>query len=172
MITQPASSPSRSGTSSPDCCAMVEEHRPPISAYWYRSVKGWHCWQCDGRDDDGWRHRPIRRAKPWPVSVDGTAGWPMPDISGDPCPLLPFGPIGWRPWATWQVARDWYIAFYSCERGHAWLCGYGLVGGAKDLPELRQILVSPHRILPTDEEFRLLDIDPGEIRLRLVRWPR
>lgn len=55
----PTEHPPRSRTEHPPrCCATPRDHRPNLSAYWYRAVNGWHCWQCDGRADDGWRRCP------------------------------------------------------------------------------------------------------------------
>lgn len=106
----------------------------------------------------------------WPVAVDGVRGWPMPDCAGDPCPLKPVGPIGWRPWAVWQAASDWYVGFYTCDRGHAWTCGHGVVAGAKDMPDLREIRISPQRTIPTDDQLAPMGLDPVDLHLRLVEW--
>jgi hypothetical protein len=44
----------------PSCCADYARHRRPLTSYHYRAANGWHCWECDGRRDDGWRYcRPV-----------------------------------------------------------------------------------------------------------------
>jgi hypothetical protein len=40
----------------PSCCFDYAHHRRPLTGYHYRAANGWHCWQCDGRRDDGYRY--------------------------------------------------------------------------------------------------------------------
>lgn len=99
-----------------------------------------------------------------PVIVEGVRGWPMPDLAGDPC-----GPdadwYGWLPWAIIPAGRSWYVGLYSCDRGHAWSCGYGLVAHPED-PALRVLKLSPCRIVPSDGYLG----DALPVRVELVDW--
>jgi len=107
----------------------------------------------------------------WPVEIGGNRGWPLPDAAWDPCGSgrwATTSPAGWLPWAVWQADAGWYVAFYTCDRGHAWTCGYGSLAGYSELRRYRR---SPARIVPTDEYLRRHVADPGAIRLRLIAWP-
>jgi hypothetical protein len=104
----------------------------------------------------------------WPVGIGNHRGWPMPDAAWDgDCPAT--DRRGWLPWAIWQARPDWYVAFYTCDRGHAWTCGHGSVAGLSELAGFR---VSPFRTLPRDAYLRRHAGDPAEMRLRLIDWGR
>jgi hypothetical protein len=108
------------------------------------------------------------RERIWPVSVAGVRGWPLPDAAWDEACGFRADVQGWLPWAVWQSAPDWYIAFYSCDRGHAWTCGHGSVAGPG---KLRGFALSPVRTMPSDAYLREHVAEPDTIRLRIVGWP-
>ena len=102
-----------------------------------------------------------------PATVDSLRGWPMPDGAwDDDCRPADRAP-GFLPWAIWQPQPDWYVGFYTCDRGHAWTCGHGAVASLEDLAAFR---VSPTRRLPSDTYLRRHAGDPASIVLRLIDW--
>jgi hypothetical protein len=97
----------------------------------------------------------------------------MPDIAWDewctPADQRRDGVVGYLPWAVEQVAPDWYLAFYTCRRGHAWACGHGAVAS---WPELLRFTVSPHRVMPSRSYLRAHGVArPELLRARLVTYP-
>ena len=95
-------------------------------------------------------------------------GWPMPDLAGDDCRGALLDYRGWLPWAFVQVSPDWYVGLYSCDHGHAWTCGYGMVAHPADR-DLRSLRVSPRRVVP-DELERHAGIVTRPIRLTVLDW--
>ncbi len=105
-----------------------------------------------------------------PVSVEGVYGWPMADLAYDPCGA-DADYDGWLPWAIIRCGPDWYVGLYSCDRGHVWTCGYGLIAHPDD-PELRRLKLSPRRLVPSDDYLRGhggCDL-PIPIRVELIDW--
>ncbi len=94
----------------------------------------------------------------------------MADLAYDPCGLAADS-RGWLPWAVIPAGPGWYVGLYSCGRGHVWTCGYGMVADPGD-PGLRQLKVSPHRIVPGDDylaEHGGCDL-LAPVRIVLIDW--
>ena len=102
-----------------------------------------------------------------PVTVEGVRGWPLPDAGWDPCGA-DADLYGWLPWAVIHAGPDWYVGLYSCDRGHRWTCGYGMVA-ARDDPGLRVLKVSPYRIVPSAPYLHEHGI-PRPVQLEIVDW--
>ena len=102
-----------------------------------------------------------------PLILDGRPGWPMPDCAWDPC-YPNSDHHGWLPWAIIR-GDDWYTGLYSCDKGHAWTCGYSLLIRHED-PDLAQLKISPHRIVPSDAYFREHTNPPRPIQIELIDW--
>jgi len=105
-----------------------------------------------------------------PVTVEGVRGWPMADSAWDPCGAeADF--YGWLPWAVIPAGPGWYVGLYSCDHGHRWTCGYGMVAHRDD-PDLRVLKISPYRTVPSDAYLREhggCDI-PRPVQIELIDW--
>ncbi len=114
-----------------------------------------------------------RREAAWPVGIAGTRGWPMPDGAwDDQCGQR--ADVAWLPWAVWQREPDWYVAFYTCDRGHAWTCGYGF---AISMQQVCAWLadgssrVSPVRIVPPSDYLQRHGFEKDSpLHLQVIDW--
>lgn len=124
--------------------------------------------------------RPARSGGAGPIVIEGVCGWPLPDIAWDSC-IDAGGPYrnGWLPWAVmplrspWYKGRgfDWYVGFYSCDRGHVWTCGYAdVLTTEEQLSEVRSWLVSPLRTVPSPEYLAQRDWIGPLVGLQTIDW--
>lgn len=103
----------------------------------------------------------------WPVGIGMHRGWPLPDGAwDDECPEPHTD--GFLPWAIWQKTPTWWIGFYSCDRGHAWTCGYGSVAGWTEVHNYR---ISPIHRMPSDEYLRERVGEPSQIKAIVLAYP-
>jgi hypothetical protein len=115
-----------------------------------------------------WRPKYTRRELIWPVGIGQHRGWPLPDGAWDQLCVQPHSD-GFLPWAIWQTKPDWYLGFYTCEAGHAWTCGHGVVAGWSEIASFRR---SPFRRLPNRGYIKAqLRVEPDQINLRVLDYP-
>lgn len=111
--------------------------------------------------------RPLRE-RIWPVAVGTRRGWPCPDGAWDQLCVKPHSD-GFLPWAVWQCRRNWYVGFYTCDLGHAWTTGYGVVAA---WPDVRGFRISPHRRLPSSGYLKHhVTKHPEEVQPVVVVYP-
>lgn len=110
----------------------------------------------------------VTRETIWPVGIGQHRGWPMPDGAWDQLCVRPHAD-GFLPWAIWQRQPDWYLGFYSCDAGHAWTCGHGVVAGWSEVSTFRR---SPVERLPGRGYLREhLGVEPYQIDLTILAYP-